>query len=258
MREFLQQPWTQRSLFFLLIFILWDLSFRFGWYQGDLFPGPQAVGDTFVRGMTDGSFAAAVWVSLKRLLFAFFVSVVLGVVSGTLLAASKTAKNTIGSVLTSLQALPSICWLPFALLWFGVDEGAVTFVTVMGSFLAITTVTEDAVRNVPPLMFRAGNVLGAKGWRLYWHVVLPAALPNILSGLKLGWSFAWRALMAGELIVASVSLGNLLSQGRALNDMSLIFCVMALIIVVGLSLDRLVFGVLERIVRQRWGYLATN
>jgi NitT/TauT family transport system permease protein len=254
MKQWLTSPWGQRAVFFAGLLLAWDLIFRLGIYEGYLFPSPQEFAATFVNGFQTGTFPTAIAASLSRLLFGFVVSIFLGVALGTLLSASQVVKNTLGSLVSGLQALPSICWLPFALVWFGLNETAVTFVVIMGAFLAITVATEDALRNVPPVFYRAGEVLGARGVRLYLHVILPAAFPAIVTGLKLGWSFAWRSLMAAELIFASASLGHLLSTGRELNDMSLILSVMALIIIVGLTLDRFVFGALERMVQVRWGF----
>jgi NitT/TauT family transport system permease protein len=254
MPRFFQQAWVQRTLFFLTLLLAWDAMFRFGLYEGYLFPSPDAFTTTFVDGWRNGTFAEAILVSFRRLAIGYGLSIVLGIGLGTLLASNRLIQTTLGSVVTGLQALPSICWLPFALIWFGLNEAAVTFVVIMGASLAITVATEDALRNVAPVYFRAGEVLGARGWRLYTHVILPAAFPAIVTGLKLGWSFAWRSLMAAEIIFASASLGHLLSTGRLLNDMSLILCVMALIVLVGLSVDRLLFGALERTVRTRWGF----
>ena len=161
--------------------------------------------------------------------------------------------QTLGSLVLGLQALPSICWLPLALLWFGLGEQAIVFVVVMGAVLSITLSTEAGVKNTDPLYLRAALNLGARGWRLYLLVALPAALPAIISGMKLGWSFAWRSLMAAELLYVGLGLGQLLMMGRELNDMNQVVAVMLIIIAIGLVVDRLVFTPLETRVRARWG-----
>jgi NitT/TauT family transport system permease protein len=171
------------------------------------------------------------------------------------MAQQRWLKETLGMLVMGLQALPSICWLPLALLWFGLNPEAILFVVVMGSVLAIAQATEDGVRNTPPIYLRAASNLGARGWQLYPYVVLPAALPSIITGMKLGWSFAWRSLLAGELLYALPGLGNLLLMGRELNDMAQVMAVMLVIILLGLVTDQLVFGSLERRVRDRWGLL---
>jgi NitT/TauT family transport system permease protein len=138
-------------------------------------------------------------------------------------------------------------------LWFGLSETAILFVVVMGALLSITLSTEAGVKNTPPLYLRAARNLGARGWKMYALVILPAALPSIITGMKLGWSFAWRSLMAAELLYVSLGLGHLLTMGRELNDMSQVIAVMLIIIVIGLVIDRLVFAPIESRVRERWG-----
>ncbi len=254
MATWLQKVWVQRFLFLAAVLVLWDGFFRLGGYTGNLFASPTDVADSLAQGLRSGRLPEALLASLRRLVVGYGLSIGAGVVLGTVLAASRPVKNTLGALMSGLQALPSISWLPLALLWFGAGEGAILFVTVMGSFLAITVSTEDAVRNVPPLYYRAGEVLGARGCRLYCQVILPAAFPAIATGLKLGWSFAWRSLMGAELIVSTASLGQLLSSGRAAGDTALLLAVMLVIVAVGLAFDRFVFGALDRVVRTRWGF----
>jgi len=152
-----------------------------------------------------------------------------------------------------LQALPSICWLPMAMLWFGLSDRSIVFVVIMGALMAVTLATADGVKNTHPIYVRAAHTLGARGLFLYSHVVFPAALPAVVSGLKLGWTFAWRSLMAGELLYVTVGLGQLLAAGRELNDMSRVLSVMLLVIVLGLAIDRLVFRPVETYLREHWG-----
>jgi NitT/TauT family transport system permease protein len=154
-----------------------------------------------------------------------------------------------------LQALPSICWLPLAILWFGLSEKAILFVVVMGSLLAIAIATEDAVAGVDPVLLRAAGTLGIRRLRFVWGVLLPAALPGVLTGLKLGWSFAWRALMAGELLFVAGGLGQLLQAGRELLDAAQVMGVMVVIVAIGMTVDRVLFRILELRVRRRWGLL---
>jgi NitT/TauT family transport system permease protein len=172
---------------------------------------------------------------------------------GLLIGRVRLLQETLGTVILGLQALPSICWLPLAILWFGLSERAILFVVVMGAVLSICLSAVDGVRNTPPLYLRAARTMGAEGWALYWRVILPGALPAILTGMKLGWSFAWRSLMAGELLYVSLGLGQLLTLGRELNDMSRVMAVMLVIVALGLTVDRLLFAPAERLVRERWG-----
>lgn len=216
-------------------------------------PSPEDVAATFVRGLRDGSFALGVAVSLRRIAIGYGLSLVVGITLGLAIGRFRVLEDTIGSLVFGLQSIPSICWLPFAVLWFGLTEKAIVFVVVMGALLSVVIATDDGVKNTPPLLVRAGRTMGLRGVELYRRVVLPSAMPAIVSGMKLGWSFAWRSLMAGELLFVSAGLGRLLTVGRDLNDMSLVIAVMMLIMLVGLAVDKLVFGTAERAIRRRWG-----
>jgi NitT/TauT family transport system permease protein len=196
----------------------------------------------------------AIAVSLRRVLVGYAISLVIGVPLGILLARSRALADTVGSLVAGIQALPSICWLPLALLWFGLNDKAILFVVVMGSFVAITTTVQDGVRSLPPSYVRAARTMGTRSWRMYTEVLLPASLPSILTGAKQGWSYAWRALMSGELLFVSLGLGHLLMMGRELGDMSEVLSVMIVIVALGLFVDRFIFGALERVVRDRWGF----
>jgi NitT/TauT family transport system permease protein len=228
------------------LLVLWAALSRWGPWPPYLFPGPVDVGQALWAGLADGSIVGGVVVSLKRLVIGFGISVVVGVVIGLLNARFTLMRETLGLLVLGLQALPSICWLPLALLWFGLNESAVIFVVVMGSLLSVALAVEDAVRHIPAIYLKAARNMGASGLMLYRTVVLPASLPTVVSGLKQGWSFAWRALMAGELLFVGPGLGRLLMLGRDLNDMAQVIAVMLVIVAVGLAFDRLVFNRIER------------
>jgi NitT/TauT family transport system permease protein len=221
-----------------------------------LFPGPSEVGRALIDGFRDGSLLIAIKVSLIRLGIAFVIALLLGTVLGLLNGTIRMFDRTLGAVALGLQTLPSICWLPLAIIWFGLSERAILFVTLMGALLAITIAVSDGVRNIPPLYLRAARMMGARGFRLYWEVMVPAAFPSIITGAKQGWAFAWRSLMAGELLSVSagaLGLGQTLMLGRDLNDMSLVLAVMVILIGIGIIADRLLFTRLENSVRRRWG-----
>jgi NitT/TauT family transport system permease protein len=203
----------------------------------------------------DGRLPAAAARSLGRLVQGYAVSALVGVPLGVAMARSDLARAALRPVVLGLQALPSICWLPLAILWFGLSEYAILFVVVMGSLLAVAIATEDAVAGVDPVLLRAAGTLGIRGARFHAGVLLPAALPGILTGLKLGWSFAWRALMAGELLFVAGGLGQLLQAGRELLDAAQVMGVMASIVAIGVAVDQVLFRVLEIRVRRRWGLL---
>ena len=233
--------------------VIWGLLARFGPWPHWLFPGPNAVLDSAAHMIQDGRLPAAAARSLGRLFQGFAISAAIGVPLGIALARSALVREALRPFVLGAQALPSICWLPLAILWFGLSEVAILFVVVMGSLLAIAIATEDAVQSVDPLLLRAAGTLGIRSARFHLGVLLPAALPGILTGLKLGWSFAWRALMAGELLFVAGGLGQLLQQGRELLDAAAVMAVMASIVTIGLAVDRVVFRVLEGRVRRRWG-----
>ncbi len=195
----------------------------------------------------------ATGVSMRRVLIGYLISVAIGLPVGVLLARSRLADQTVGLLVMGLQALPSICWLPLALLWFGLNDIAILFVIVMGSLLTLSTAVRDGVKNVPPVYLRAAQTMGTRPLSVYTEVLLPAAMPSIMTGAKLSWAFAWRSLMAGELLFVSMGLGHRLMMGRELADMSQVIAVMLVIIALGLLSDHEIFGVLENQVRERWG-----
>ncbi len=249
-------PLARKVVFFALLLVAWQGVIWIGLWPEYIFPSPLGVVQTLGRGFQNGTFIIGIVTSMQRILIGFGISAVVGILLGLAIGRIKILDETVGSLVLGLQALPSICWLPLALLWFGLNETAILFVVVMGALLAITTATEAGVKNTPPLYLRAARNLGARGWKMYALVIFPAALPSIITGMKLGWSFAWRSLMAAELLYVSLGLGHLLMIGRELNDMSQVVAVMLVIIAIGLIVDRLVFAPLELRVRERWGLVA--
>jgi len=256
--RWVNRVWLSRLSFLVLLLLIWELAFRLQLWPGYIFPAPSEVLDTLVYGLIRGYFLIGIWGSLRRLLIGYGMALGIGLLLGLLMGQIRTVKATLGLFVLGLQTLPSICWLPLAILWFGLNERAILFVVVMGAVLSIAQATEDGVRNTSPLYLRAACNLGARGRRLYFAVILPAALPSVVTGMKMGWSFAWRSLMAGELLYALPGLGNLLTMGRELNDMSQVVAVMVIIITLGLLTDRLLFSTLERLIRERWGLLRSD
>jgi NitT/TauT family transport system permease protein len=203
--------------------------------------------------LADGRLGSATWLSLRRLVSAYLLSVVVGIPLGISIARFRVVKRLLKPIVMGLQTLPSICWLPLAILWFGLSETAIGFVVVMGSVLAIAISTEDGINSIQPQLLQVAGTLGIRGARLFGGVLIPGAMPGIATGLKLGWSFAWRALMAGELLFGSGGLGELLTTGRELLDVAQVIAVMVAIVAVGVLTDRVLFQALDLRIRRRWG-----
>jgi NitT/TauT family transport system permease protein len=235
------------QLIYFLMVGVWKI-----WIEA-LFPAPVDVIGSLVDHAADGSLWRATSASLFRLFFGFGIALPLGVLSGLGLARSKNFKRVAGPLVLGFQALPSVCWIPLSILWFGLNERAIIFVVVMGSVFSITIATFDSTKLISPLLLRAASNLGIRGWKLFWRVVLPASLPSVISGARQGWSFAWRSLLGGELLTAGIGLGNLLNQGRDLTDMALVMAVMLTIILLGLLVDQLVLNRIEVVIRRRYG-----
>jgi NitT/TauT family transport system permease protein len=217
-------------------------------------PGPAAVLTSLQDGFTDGVLAEATLKTLIRLAFSFAAALVIGTALGLFLSASELARRSIRPLVVALQITPFVAWVPLAVIWFGVTERAVVFVAIAGSFPAVALATLQGIRQVPRLYLRAGRTLGATGWDLQRSVVFPAALPGYMVGVQQAWGFAWKALMAGELIVqASASgLGHLLDRS---DDVASILAVVAVIAVIGVAVEYLIVGAIDRRIRSKRGLL---
>jgi NitT/TauT family transport system permease protein len=236
-----------------LIAIWWIVS---AFVSPSTLPSPAAVWSAFVHGMSDGTIPKAAVKTLVRLAFSFAAAIAIGTMIGIGLALNGFARRSIQPIVVALQITPFIAWLPLAVVWFGATEKAVVFVTVMGSFPSMTLATMSSMRQVPPLLKRAGLTLGAEGWTLYRYVIFPAALPGYVGGLQQAWGFAWKALTASELIVTAVGatgLGQLLAHAQA--NVPALLAALAVIVVIGVLVDYLIFNRLDRHVRKRRGLL---
>jgi len=220
-----------------------------------VFPSPAAVWNAFTSNLTgDDGLLAATRGTIIRLAFSLSVAVIVGTLIGVAMAASRIVQRSLGTLMTALQALPSIAWLPLAILWFGFTERAVMFVVFVGGVPAVAIATATSIRQVPPLLIRAGRTMGASGWTLQRTVVLPACVPGYWTGLQQAWAVAWRALLAAEIIRvgAARGLGHLLEASA--DNTSLIIAVMGVVVVIGLAIDSF-FSVVDRRIRRRRGLL---
>ena len=235
---------------------LWQGVVASGWKPEYVLPGPHRVWDALWDQASTGTLWTALGNTGQRALVGFALSLVLGVVVGALVSQIGVLRATVGSFITGLQTMPSIAWFPLALLLFKQSNAAIYFVVVLGAAPSIANGLITGVDNLPPLYRRAGRMMGASGVSLFRHVVLPGALPSFIGGIKQGWAFAWRSLMAGELIVIIAnqqSIGERLDNARQLSDSPTLVAYMLVILVIGIALDALVFGAAERAVRRRWG-----
>ena len=243
-------------LFFVVLLLAWHFLARYGEYSPVLLPDPLSVGEYLWSALGDGVLFHATVVTLRRLVTGYLIGVAIGIPTGLLTARFQLMEDTVGVLALGLQTLPSVCWVPLALIWFGQTEGAMLFVVVMGSLWSIIISTDNGVRHVPPIYARAARTMGAKQFYTWTRVILPASLPFVVSGMKQGWAFAWRSLMAAEILVTILTgfgLGQLLEYGRDLHAMDQVIGVMLAIVVIGLLVDKLIFSPVERLLHRRWG-----
>ena len=240
-------------IFYSLLLGAWALLAKLKVWPPYLFPAPWQVAEALWAGFRDHSLPIAIGVTMKRMLIGYSLSVMLGMILGIGVASNRFLEETVGPLLVSLQSLPSICWVPLAILWFGLTEKAILFVVLMGCILSVTIAMEDGRKQMQKIYTKAGRNLGASGWRLFFYVMLPASLPYIVSGLKQGWAFGWRSLIQAEMIFLTIGLGQQLMMGRDLNDMSQVISVMLLIVALGYLVNRIVFRTMDRALQNRWG-----
>jgi NitT/TauT family transport system permease protein len=254
------KPIAQRLLIWLLLMALWEGAYRLVGWKAWLFPAPSHILDAFgamLSGRTRFILLRALLVSGTRIGAGFALSIALGVALGLAMWRSKFLDDLIGPLFLGLQTLPSVCWVPLAVLTFGLSEVGILVVLVLGSFFAVAIAVRDGLRTVPPIYRKAGQMLGARGYTLYRYVILPAAVPALVSGLRQGFSFAWRSLMGAELIlmVEARGLGFVLHQGREFADVAQVVAVMIVMVVIGMVADRWGFARLERRVHARFGLI---
>ncbi|HEY0831165.1 MAG TPA: ABC transporter permease [Candidatus Dormibacteraeota bacterium] len=239
----------------LVALVIWQLVVWSGWKPESALPGPWSVLKRLAVDLLHPDFYAAIGVTLRRAAVGYGIAAVAGFAVAILIARIKLLRRAVGSLLVGLQSMPSIAWFPLAILLLERSEGAITVVVLMGAGPAIAAGLLTGMDQVHPQLVRVGRTMGAEGLSLYRHVVLPAALPAFVGGLKQGWAFAWRSLMSAELLVAATnqaSIGQQLQSARNLPDTQQLVVLMIVIFVIGIVIDSL-FGTLDRGVRQRWG-----
>lgn len=241
-----------------LFLVLWQVVVWSGWRDRWILPGPGEVLARFVSDLQRPDTWSALATTMRRAAAGFALAILAGGASGLAVSRSSVLRRGVGSLITGLQTMPSIAWFPLALVLFSLSEAAVTFVVVIGAAPSIANGVIAGVDHLPPLLSRVGRSLGARGTAFFRHVVIPGAMPFVVGGLKQGWAFAWRSLMAGELLAVVAdrpSIGTLLTFSRDLADYPGMISVMLLVLAVGVAIDVVVFGAVERRLRRRRGLL---
>ncbi len=244
----------------LLTIAVWQLVVWSGWRPQSLLPGPLPVLERLAGDLGRVDFYAGMGLTLRRAAVGYAIAAGVAVVVAILIARIELARRSVGSLLVGLQSMPSIAWFPLAVLLLEKNEGAITLVVLMGAAPAIAAGLLSGIDQVHPQLIRVGRAMGADGLRLYRHVILPAALPAFVGGLKQGWAFAWRSLMSAELLIAvtsPASIGQQLQSARNSNDAQQLLAIMIVIFAIGIAIDSL-FGGLDRQVRRRWGLVGSE
>ena len=244
------------SLFiFISVFVaLWQLVYISEILPKLSLPSPLAVGQTIIELLFDFTLVKGTAFTLWRLFLGFILSLAIGLIIGLLMIKFQQFGKTMSSFAVGLQSFPSIAWIPFAILLIGFNDFGILFVVVMSSVFSVMLSTYSGLRNVPPIYIRAARNMGGKGFSLFRYVLIPAATPTLIMGMRQAWSFAWHALIGAEMLITTlVGLGYILSVGREFSNMSQIIATMIVIFTIGLIFDRVVFVKIEEKIRDRWG-----
>jgi NitT/TauT family transport system permease protein len=244
---------AKQIIFYIALVAIWQIVSMTNIWPNNLFPSPYEVAEDLVYTASDGSLFFGIATSLLRLIFGLTIAIVGGMLLGIFMARVEIVNQTIGSLVLGLQSIPSVAWVPLAILWFGLTDGGIIFVTAIGSMFAVTIATYTGVKNINPHYIEAAKNMGAKGTQLATYVLIPAAFPYLISGFKQGWAFAWRGVIGAELLFSFLGLGFLLNVGRQLNDISQVFAIMLVIMMIGIAIDGIIFKRIENKVMSRWG-----
>jgi len=244
----------------VLVLVVWQLASWGKVADPTKLPSPKDVGQALADRWRAGDLLTIIWTSVERGLLGFLAALAIGTPLGLVVARVRFVRAAIGPILSGLQSLPSVAWVPAAVIWLGINDSAMYAVILLGAVPSIANGLVSGIDQVPPLYLRAGRTIGATGVRGAWYVLLPAALPGYVAGLKQGWAFSWRSLMAAELIASSpdlgVGLGRYLENMREGSDMAGVVLGILLILFVGIAIDQIVFSPLERWVLRSRGLTA--
>jgi len=243
-----------------VVVLVWQLVYLSGWKPSFVLPGPGAVAANLWQRLHEALLWEAVAATMCRALAGFALALLIGSVIGAVIARNTLLRTAFGPVITALQTMPAIAWFPFAIIFFGLHTSAILFVVVIGAAPSVATGVIAGASQIPPLLLRAAKTLGLRGFRLYRHVILPASLPMFVGGLRQGWAFCWRSLMAGELVVLvsnTASIGVLLENAQNLSDMPSAIAIMIVILLIGIAIDA-VFNAADQRIRRYWGLIEND
>ena len=255
-RQLVRQLWPP-ILVLVLVVLVWQALWAAAFWPEYKLPAPGDVWAAIWKIVENGDIADFLWTSVHRAVIGFLIAVCAAIPLGLLIANFSLVRRGIGPIVSGLQSLPSVAWVPAAVLWFGLTDASIYFVVLLGAVPSIANGLVSGMDQIPPILPRVGKVLGAGRLASARHILLPAALPGFLAGLKQGWAFSWRSLMAAELIATSpqlgIGLGQFLHNGMSLSDMSMVMAAIILILFVGIGIELLVFRPLERAVLRARG-----
>lgn len=246
-------------IFYIILLTIWIITYKIlvtwtGIWKDYIFPSPTTVLKSLIELFKTGALIQSVLVSLRRLLLGYIIALLIGGLIGVLIIVGPLSKPLKGFS-SAIQTLPSVCWLPFSILFFGMDEKSILFVVVIGTVFSVATAIDNGIKSVNPIYFKVGETLGLTGVSLYSKVIIKAAIPTIITGLKNSWNLAWRALLAAEVLYATIGIGQILTAGRTMGDISQIVAVMIILIVIGVTLNNLIFEKIEYVVYKRYGLI---
>ncbi|MCE2614737.1 MAG: ABC transporter permease [Nitrosopumilus sp. (ex Thoosa mismalolli)] len=242
-----------RIAFYVGLVVVWQIIATIGIWPSNVFPSPYEVAEDLAYTAMDGSLFYGVAMSMWRLVVGLAIAIGGGIILGVFMARVEVVNQTVGSLVLGLQSIPSIAWVPLAILWYGLNDAGIIFVVAIGAIFAVTINTYTGVKNIDPHFIEAARNMGAKGSQLVAAVLLPAAFPYMISGFKQGWAFAWRGVIGAELLFAYLGLGHLLYAARSLTDVSQVIAIMIVIMAIGLVVDGVIFKRVENKVMSRWG-----
>ena len=244
---------VKKIAFYIILVAVWQAISMSEIWPSNIFPSPYEVAEDLAYMSSDGSLFYGIGTTMMRLIIGLAIAIGGGIVLGIFMARVETVNQTIGSLVLGLQSIPSIAWVPLGILWFGLTDAGIIFVTAIGAVFAVTLNTYTGIKNIDPHYIEAARNMGAKGSQLITNVLIPAAFPYMISGFKQGWAFAWRGVIGAELLFSFLGLGFLLNVGRQINEVSQVIAIMLVIMGIGMAVDGFLFKKIENKVMSRWG-----